>query len=359
MAKCHSRPIHFKCNSRFQNLFSLQTSSVGYSPGIRSKLNYQGRNFVSTKKGSNKTGSFQPRWILPSTVSCSEKRRRSETSFRSKCVKPVYRNRTFQNGEFDYFEVSSKQGGLYDKLRPHGCLPDGSHASRLSKISSFSVRGQNLPVYSNAIRPESGPQALHKNHEAGCSLTTESGGPFKNISGRHFDHSFVNRNIKSPQNAGHRLAGISRVPNQLQEVKSNSIPADCFLGDAGRFGFHAVHSTSSKICTHSERMSPLTEHAQSNGSTVVSGIRTSRILSPGRMVRPTSLSSNTNPSDQSSSEVVKLQYTGRFDTSNLVPRVFALGKRNTLVWADDVTYIIYATKWGWVVFSCTFMQVNI
>ena len=91
--------------------------------------------------------------------------------------------------------------------------------------------------------PESGPQALHKNHEAGCRLTTESGGPFNNISGRHFDHSFVNRNIKSPQNAGHRLAGISRVPNQLQEVKSNSIPADCFLGDAGRFGFHAVHST--------------------------------------------------------------------------------------------------------------------
>ena len=62
-------------------------------------------------------------------------------------------------------------------------------------------------------------------------------------------------------------------------------------------------------------MSPLTEHAQSNCSTVVSGIRTSRIVSPGCMVHPTSLSSNTNPSDQSSSEVVKLQYTGRFDTS--------------------------------------------
>ena len=126
------------------------------------------------------------------------------------------------------------------------------------------------------------------------------------------------------------IAGISRVPNQLQEVKSNSIPADCFLGDAGRFGFHAVHSASSKICTHSERMSPLTEHAQSNCSTVVLGIRTSRILSPGRMVCPTLLSSNTNPSDQSSSEVVKLQYTGRFDTScQIRPSMVDISLTNT------------------------------
>ena len=66
-------------------------------------------------------------------------------------------------------------------------------------ISSFSVRGQ---IHRNVIQPESSPQALHKNHEAGCSLTKESGGPFNNISGRHFDHSFVNRNIKSPQKAG-------------------------------------------------------------------------------------------------------------------------------------------------------------
>ena len=77
-------------------------------------------------------------------------------------------------------------------------------------------------------------------------------------------------------------------------------------------------------------MSPLTEHAQSNGSTVVSGIRTSLILSPGRMVRPTSLSSNTNPSDQSSSEVVKLQYTGRFDTScQIRPSMVDISLTNT------------------------------
>ena len=40
--------------------------------------------------------------------------------------------------------------------------------------------------------------------------------------------------------------------------------------------------------------------------------------------------------------------------AKLVPRVFAFGKQNTLVWADDVTYINYVTKWGWVVFSCMF-----
>ena len=67
-------------------------------------------------------------------------------------------------------------------------------------------------------------------------------------------------------------------------------------------------------------------------STVVCGIRTSRILSPGRMIRPTSLSSNTNPSDQSSLEVVKLQYTGRFDTkSDLVWWISALRTQQGVV----------------------------
>ena len=128
-------------------------------------------------------------------------------------------------------------------------------------------------------------------------------------------------------------------------MKSNSISADCFLGDAGRFGFHAVHITS--------RMSPLTEHAQSNCSTVVSGIRTSRILSPGRMVLPTSLSSNTNPSDQSSSEVVKLQYTGRFDTScQIRPSMVDISLTNTtggriVPPIADLTISSDASKQGW------------
>ena len=64
-------------------------------------------------------------------------------------------------------------------------------------ISLFSVRGQ---IHRNVIQPECSPQAPHKNHEAGCCVTKESGCPFNNISGQHFDHS-VNRNIKSPQKA--------------------------------------------------------------------------------------------------------------------------------------------------------------
>ncbi len=221
-------------------MFSLQTCPVSRPSCIRSEFNNPERNFVSTKEGSDKAGSFQSRWILPSIVSRSEKRRRPEASVRFECIKPIYRNRTFQNGEFGNIEVSSKQGRLYDKLRPNGCLPDGSHASGLPEISSFSVGGQNFSIYRNAIRAKFGPEALHENHEASCGLAAEPRGSVSYLSGRYFDYSVVSRNIEQPQKAGRRLAGVSRIPNQLQKVESNSIPTDYVLRDAGRFGFNAA-----------------------------------------------------------------------------------------------------------------------
>ena len=227
--------------------------------GIRSKLNNQKRNCITTKKGGNTTSPFQPRRFLPQIVSCSEKRRRPEAGVRFECVKPVYRNRALPNGKFSNIEVSPQQGGLYDKFRPHRRLPDGPHASRLPKISSFSVGGQNLRIYSNAIRPKCGPQALYKNHEAGCSLTEESRGSSDHLSRRHFNYSFFNRDVESPQNTSYQLARIPRFSNKLREVESNSTPTES--------------------CTDSKGMSPPPKHKQANYSTFVSGPRASRGMS--------------------------------------------------------------------------------
>ena len=104
-------------------MFSLHACSVSCTSGIRSKLNNQKRNCITTKKGGNTTSPFQPRRFLPQIVSCSEKRRRPEAGVRFECVKPVYRNRALQNGKFSNIEVSPQQGGLYDKFRPHRRLP--------------------------------------------------------------------------------------------------------------------------------------------------------------------------------------------------------------------------------------------
>ena len=329
LAKYHSRSVYSQCSSRFQNLFSLHACSVSCTSSIRSKRNSQKRNCFPTKKGGNTTSSFQPRWLLPQIVSCSEKRRRPEAGVRFECVKPVYRNRTFQNGKFDNIEVSPQQGGLYDKFRPHGRLPDGSYASRLPKISSFSVGEQNLRIYSNAIRPKCGPQTVHENHEAGCSLTEESRGSSDYLSRRHFNYSFFNRDVESSQKTSHQLARIPRFSNKLREVESNSIPANCVLGNAGGFCVNAVHITSTEICTDSERMSPPPKHKQSNYTPSVSGPRTSRVMSPSRLVRPTSLPSTTNPADKRSSEMVKLQHSGEFDT-NCQSRPIMVGNDPTI-----------------------------
>ena len=147
LAKYYSRSVYFKCSSRFQSLFSLHACSVSCISGIRSKLNNQKRNCIATKKGGNTTSPFQPKRFLPQIVSCSEKRRRPEAGVRFECVKPVYRNRALQNGKFGNIEVSPQQGALCDKFRSHRRLPDGSHASRLPKISSFFVGGRNLRIY--------------------------------------------------------------------------------------------------------------------------------------------------------------------------------------------------------------------
>ena len=295
-------------------MFSLHACSVSCTSGIRSKLNNQKRNCITTKKGGNTTSPFQPRRFLPQIVSCSEKRRRPEAGVRIECVKPVYRNRALQNGKFSNIEVSPQQGGLYDKFRPHRRLPDGPHASRLPKISSFSVGGQNLRIYSNAIRPKCGPQAVYKNHEAGCSLTEESRGSSDHLSRRHFNYSFFNRDVESPQNTSHQLARIPRFSNKLREVESNSIPTNCVLGNAGGFGVNAIHITPTESCTDSKRMSPPPKHKQANYSPFVSGPRTSRGMSSSRMVCPTSLPSTTNSSDKRSSEMGELQRPGGFDT---------------------------------------------
>ena len=266
------------------------------------------------KKGAIRQVPFSHDGFLPQIVSCSEKRRRPEAGVRFECVKPVYRNRALQNGKFSNIEVSPQQGGLYDKFRPHRRLPDGPHASRLPKISSFSVGGQNLRIYSNAIRPKCGPQAVYKNHEAGCSLTEESRGSSDHLSRRHFNYSFFNRDVESPQNTSHQLARIPRFSNKLREVESNSIPTNCVLGNAGGFGVNAIHITPTESCTDSKRMSPPPKHKQANYSPFVSGPRASRGMSSSRMVCPTSLPSTTNSSDKRSSEMGELQRSGGFDT---------------------------------------------
>ena len=73
-------------------------------------------------------------------------------------------------------------------------------------------------------------QAVYENHEAGCSLTEESRGSSDHLSRRHFNYSFFNRDVESPQNTSHQLARIPRFSNKLREVESNSIPNIVFLG---------------------------------------------------------------------------------------------------------------------------------
>ena len=158
------------------------------------------------------------------------------------------------------------------------------------------------------------PQAVYKNHEAGCSLTEESRGSCDHLSRRHFNYSFFNRDVESPQNTSHQLARIPRFSNKLREVESNSIPTNCVLWNAGGFGVNAIHITPTESCTDSTGMSPPPKHKQANYSPFVSGPRTSRGMSPSRMVCPTSLPSTANSSDKRSSKMGELQRPGGFDT---------------------------------------------
>ena len=75
-----------------------------------------------------------------------------------------------------------------------------------------------------------------------------------------------------------------------------------------------IHIAPTEIGTDSKRMSPPLKHKQANYSPFVSGPRTSRGMSPSRMVCPTSLPSTTNSSDKRSSEMGELQRPGGFDT---------------------------------------------
>ena len=109
------------------------------------------------------------------SIDCSyEKRRRPEASFRSTCVKPVYRNRTFKNGEFDHLDVSSKQGYIINVDFTDAYLTVPMHPDS-QKFIRFLLGDKTFQFTAMPFGLNLTPQALHKNHEAGCSLTKESG----------------------------------------------------------------------------------------------------------------------------------------------------------------------------------------
>ena len=92
---------------------------------------------------------------------------------------------------------------------------------------------------------------------------------------------------------------IPRFSNKLRQVESTPSQILC----SWECWWIRIHITPTEICTDSKRMSPPPEHKQANYSPFVSGPRTSRGMSPSRMVCPTSLPSTTNSSDKRSSEM--------------------------------------------------------
>ena len=220
LAKYHSRSVYFKCSLRFQNLFSSHACSVSSTSSIRSKLNNQKRNCIATKKGGNTTSPFQPRWFLPQIVSCSEKRRRPEAGVKFEV--PMYPDSQkflrFLLGDKAY-EITAMPSGLNEAPRLF---------TKIMKPVVASLRSQGVRLI--------------------------------NLSRRHFNHSFFNRDVESPQNTSHQLARIPRFSNKLREVESNSIPTNCVRGNAGGFGVNAIHITSTEICTDSKRMLPSPKH---------------------------------------------------------------------------------------------------
>ena len=111
--------------------------------------------------------------------------------------------------------------------------------------------------------------------------------------------------------------------------KSNLTPSQQIVFLGMLVNSASIHITSTEILTDSERMSPPPKNKQSNYTPSVSGPRTSRVMSSSRMVPPTSLPSTTNPADKRSSEMVKLQHSGQFDT-NCQSRPIMVGNDPTI-----------------------------
>ena len=113
----------------------------------------------------------------------------------------------------------------------------------------------------------------------------------------------------------HKTLAISLLESlgfQINYEKSNLTPSQILC--SWECWWIRIHITPTEICTDSKRMSPSSKHKQANYSPFVSGPRTSRGMSPSRMVCPTSLPSTTNSSDKRSSGMGELQRPGGFDT---------------------------------------------
>ena len=169
---------------------------------------------------------------------------------------------------------------------PHGHLPHGSHASRFPRISLFPVEEQNLRIYSNAIQPKCGPRLFTKIMKP-VVASLRSQGVHLII---YLDDILILASLIETLNRHKKLA-ISLLESLgflINYDKSNLTPSQqiCVLGNVSGFNVNAIHITSTEICTDSERMLPPPKHKQSNYTPSVSGPRTSRVMSPSRMVRP-------------------------------------------------------------------------
>ena len=162
---------------RIQNTLPQLPTSVAGScdcrPGRLADGANGGGNPDSNFQGCHFCGESLPTSVHFNSLSSGERTRDRRVSpcDQPKGAKQISSEGEVQNGGATYCSLSSSQRRLYDETRLEGRLLCSPDTSRVEKISSFPVQGNNLRVLLPPIRPLPGSSSLHQDPPSDCCQT--------------------------------------------------------------------------------------------------------------------------------------------------------------------------------------------
>ena len=178
MEKHNFRPCGLRNCYRSKHSFSLCSSSIvstsdKNTSGVIS--NFRAGSSKPASKGGNMRSSLYTRRFLQSAFLSSKKGRKYEVSRRFEPSKSFYRSSTLSDGASDNSSVSAQTGALYDEIGSEECIPVSGYTPTESKVSSFFVAKESIPVPSSAIRPQHRTIGVHSLDETSSRFPKEMG----------------------------------------------------------------------------------------------------------------------------------------------------------------------------------------
>ena len=177
----------------------------------------RGDHRIAEQRGNRGSSAWPKQFHIP-TILGRKEGWGIQTSGKLESIKPICRDRAFQDGRSPHPPFSNTTRGLDGETGSERCLPSGSNSPKPPPVPAIPMEREHISIQVPPIRPLSCTTGVHKTAEASDRSITPNWNQAGNLLGRYSNPPSVQTTARSPSDTDMPAIRGTRPHDKQEEV---------------------------------------------------------------------------------------------------------------------------------------------